>query len=288
MRTNQKYFACVDSEGRLAPNFICTANIDALDGGAGIVAGNRKVLAARLADAKFFWEQDLKVPLAEQAKKLEGIVFHEKLGTVADKVERVANLARWLVDEGIDAPSPQRGEGWVRGSEPQASADPSTSATLTQPVRSSDRLPDDHQNDRAPSRERALLAALAEQAARLCKADLVTGMVGEFPELQGVMGGYYARAEGLPDEVADAIRDHYKPVGQSDDVPTAPVTVAVSLADKLDTLVGFFAAGEVPTGSRDPFALRRAALAVTALIFTAGTRLRLLGAFDETARILIS
>jgi glycyl-tRNA synthetase beta chain len=214
-RVNQKYFVCHDSNGKLANAFVCTANIDAHDGGAAIVAGNEKVLAARLSDAKFFWEQDLKVALDDQATKLAQITFHEKLGSVADKVERVAKLARWLVEEGI-----------VKG----ANADD------------------------------------AERAARLCKADLVTGMVGEFPELQGLMGGYYARAQGETDAVADAVRDHYKPVGQGDDVPTAPVTVAVSLADKLDTLAQFFAAGMPPTGSKDPFALRRAAISFLSLL----------------------
>ncbi|RRQ52598.1 glycine--tRNA ligase subunit beta [Sphingorhabdus wooponensis] len=214
-RVNQKYFVCHDSTGKLANAFVCTANIDAHDGGAAIVAGNEKVLAARLSDAKFFWEQDLKVALDSQAQKLAQITFHEKLGSVADKVERVAKLARWLAEEGI-----------VKG----ATAD------------------------------------AAERAARLCKADLVTGMVGEFPELQGIMGGYYARAQGESDAVADAIRDHYKPVGQGDDVPNAPVTVAVSLADKLDTLAQFFAAGMPPTGSKDPFALRRAAIGFLSLL----------------------
>ena len=248
--------------GGLAPNFICTANIEPTDGGAAIAAGNAKVLAARLSDAKFFWEQDLKVPLEEQAKKLDQIVFHEKLGTVADKVERVAKLARWLVEEGIVTaePSPRRGEGRVRGSEAQPSVPTSPLEALTQP---------------SPERERALLADMAEQAARLCKADLVTGMVGEFPELQGIMGGYYARAQRLPDAVADAIRDHYKPVGQGDDVPTAPVTVAVSLADKLDTLVSFFIEDERPTGSKDPYALRRAAISVISLLLENQIRLSL-------------
>jgi len=213
-RVNQKYFVC-EADGRLANAFVCTANIEASDGGEAIVAGNRKVLAARLSDARFFWDTDRKTTLAEQAKKLERITFHEKLGTVADKVERVAKLAEWLASEGI-----------------VPNCDPT----------------------------------LARRAAELCKADLVTEMVGEFPELQGLMGGYYARAEGLPDAVADAIRDHYKPVGQGDEVPTAPVAVAVSLADKLDTLVGFFAASMPPTGSRDPFALRRAELAKQRLI----------------------
>jgi glycyl-tRNA synthetase beta chain len=214
MRTNQKYFACLDEEANLAPAFVCVANVSASDGGAAIVEGNRRVLAARLADARFFWEQDLKVPLEEQAQKLDGIVFHEKLGTVADKVERIAKLARWLVESGV------------------VKAD----------------------------------ANQVERASRLAKADLVTGMVGEFPELQGVIGGYLAEAQGEPKVVAAAIRDHYKPVGQGDYVPTAPVTVAVALADKLDSLVGFFQFGEKPTGSKDPFALRRAAIGILSLI----------------------
>ncbi|MDF2493078.1 glycine--tRNA ligase subunit beta [Sphingomonas sp.] len=220
-RVNQKYFVCRDAGGKLANAFVCTSNIDAADGGERIVEGNRKVLAARLSDARFFYETDLKVPLADQAKKLEKIIFHEKLGTVADKVDRVAKLARWLAEEGI-----------VKGADPE----------------------------------------LAERAARLAKADLVTGMVGEFPELQGLMGGYYAAAQGEPVEVAEAIRDHYKPVGQGDDVPTAPVTVAVSLADKLDSITQFFGADLKPSGSKDPFALRRSALGILALILDNGLR----------------
>ncbi len=217
MRTNQKYFACTNDEGLLAPAFVCVANIDASDGGEAIAEGNARVLAARLADARFFWEQDLKVPLEEQAKKLGGIVFHEKLGTVADKVERVAKLARWLVEEGI-----------VKGAEP------------------------DH----------------IERAARLAKADLVTGMVGEFPELQGVIGGYLAEAQDEPKAVADAIRDHYG-------TPSAPASVAVALADKLDTICAFFAIDLKPTGSKDPFALRRAAISSIELIVGNGLRLSL-------------
>ena len=222
MRTNQKYFACTDGDGALVPAFVCVANIDAKDGGAAIIEGNRRVLAARLADARFFWEQDLKVPLEEQAKKLDGIVFHDKLGTVADKVERVAKLASWLCSEGIVPPTAHM------------------------------------------SKEE--LADAAATAARLCKADLVTGLVGEFPELQGIVGGQIAHCQGHSQHISDAIRDHYKPVGQGDDVPTAPVTVAVALADKLDTLRSFFAIDEKPTGSRDPYALRRAALGAIQLI----------------------
>jgi glycyl-tRNA synthetase beta chain len=244
-RVNQKYFVCRDSADALAPAFVCTANIVANDGGAAIVAGNEKVLSARLSDAKFFWETDLKVPLADQAAKLGQITFHEKLGTVADKVERVAKLARWLVDEGIVAPLPLAG-GAGGGSEVAPSSDTPTPN---------------------PSRKReGNLATLADRAARLCKADLVTGSVGEFPELQGIMGGHLARAQDEGPSVADAIRDHYKPVGHGDDVPTAPVTVAVSLADKLDTLLSFFGIDVRPTGSKDPFALRRAALGIIALV----------------------
>ncbi|WP_298466379.1 glycine--tRNA ligase subunit beta [uncultured Erythrobacter sp.] len=222
-RVNQKYFVCEDAGKKLANAFICTANIDAVDP-AVVVDGNRKVLAARLSDARFFWELDQKTTLAEHAQKLERITFHEKLGTVADKVDRVAKLASWLV---FDAKEPNG----------------------------------DHQ--------------LTRQAADLCKADLVTEMVGEFPELQGLMGGYYAEKEGLPQEVSDAIRDHYKPVGLGDDVPTAPTTVAVSLADKLDNLLSFFKIDILPTGSKDPFALRRAALGYIRLVQTNGLKLSL-------------
>jgi len=236
-RVNQKYFVCRDAAGALANAFVCTANIEATDGGAKIVEGNRKVLAARLADARFFYETDLKTRLEDLRPKLDQIVFHEQLGTVADKVDRVARLARWLVEQGIvTSLSATEGEG--------------------------------------PS-----LADMAERAARLAKAGLVAGMVGEFPELQGLMGGYYAAAQDEPRAVADAIRDHYKPVGQGDAVPTAPVTVAVSLADKLDTLAAFFAIGELPTGSKDPFALRRAALGVILLIERSQLRFGMLAPF---------
>lgn len=256
-RVNQKYFVCQDADGKLANAFVCTANIAASDGGAKIVEGNRKVLAARLADARFFYETDLKTSLEEQAKKLDKIVFHEKLGTVADKVDRVAKLARWLVEEGIVG----SGDG---------GSSPSTATTSVHPGEgrgpASDAPTLDPGLRRGSAEAREHLATLAERAARLAKADLVTGMVGEFPELQGLMGGYYAAAQGEDPQVAEAIRDHYKPVGQGDDVPTAPVTVAVSLADKLDTLATFYWAQMPPTGSKDPFALRRSALAVIALV----------------------
>ena len=210
-RVNQKYFVVNDATGKLANGFVCTANIDAVDGGAEIIAGNGKVLAARLSDARFFWELDQKKTLAQHAEKLANITFHERLGTVADKVERVAKLARWLVEVGIVPNQPRRSKAG-----PGATVGPWIL-------------------DDSRAAERAELADFAELAARYAKADLVTEMVGEFPELQGLMGGYYARAKNLPDAVSDAIQDHYKPVGQSDDVPTAPVTVAVALADKLET-----------------------------------------------------
>ena len=236
MRTNQKYFACLDSDGNLAPNFVCTANIEAGDGGAAIVAGNERVLSARLADAKFFWEQDLRIPLEEQRKKLAGIVFHEKLGTVADKALRVEKLAQWLVKERL-----------ISGA----------------------------------GRDEV------QAAARLAKADLVTQSVGEFPELQGTLGAYLARAQGQPDAVADAIRDHYRPGGQGDDVPSGPVTVAVNIADRLDTLVSFFSIGEKPTGSRDPFALRRAALSFLQILTRTGLRIPLADLLVQAAVLLI-
>ncbi|MEH6807855.1 MAG: glycine--tRNA ligase subunit beta [Hyphomonas oceanitis] len=227
MRTHQKYFAVNDAKsGKLAPHFIVVANIDASDGGKQIAAGNARVLSARLSDARFFWEKDKATPLDEMAKKLSTIEFKAKLGSLADKVERVAALARELA--------------------PAVGAD----------------------------------ADLAERAARLCKADLVSEMVGEFPELQGVMGRYYALEAGEPASVADAIRDHYKPQGPSDAVPTDPVSMAVALADKLDTLVGFWAIDEKPTGSKDPFALRRAALGVVRIVLENSLRVGLRHPFD--------
>ena len=272
-RVNQKYFVCHDKAGKLANAFVCTANINAHDNGAAIVAGNEKVLAARLSDAKFFWEQDLKVALDDQAKKLAQITFHEKLGSVANKVERVAKLARWLVEERIVKSSPERGGG-ARVASDGGGDSPSTSLDADNPLH--------HPSDGPAPHAWEELADQAERAARLCKADLVTGMVGEFPELQGIMGGYYARAQGESDAVADAIRDHYKPVGQGDDVPTAPVTVAVSLADKLDTLAQFFAAGMPPTGSKDPFALRRAAIGFLSLLLQNDLRCSLKGMLVAT------
>jgi glycyl-tRNA synthetase beta chain len=210
MRTHQKYFAVRDParEG-LAPHFITIANVQAADGGKVIAEGNAKVLSARLSDARFFWDEDQGAEKFDAwLDKLNGVTFHAKLGTMAERVQRIAALAREIA--------------------PLVGADPDK----------------------------------AEQAARLAKADLASLMVGEFPELQGLMGGYYARAAGLDAEIADAIRDHYKPQGPADAVPTAPLSVAVALADKLDTLVGFFAIDEKPTGSKDPYALRRAALGV--------------------------
>ncbi len=222
MKANQKYFACRTADGRLAPAFVCVANIEAPDGGRTIVAGNERVLAARLSDARFFWEQDLQVPLERRAEKLAGIVFHEKLGTYADRVERVAHLARWLAQEGT-----------VPGADP----------------------------------------ALAERAARLAKADLVTGTVGEFPELQGIIGGHLAQAQGEAPEVVAAIRDQYRPAGPADAVPDQPVSVALGIAERLADLGAFFAVGEVPTGSRDPLALRRAALGLIRLLTANAIRL---------------
>ncbi|HVJ35092.1 MAG TPA: glycine--tRNA ligase subunit beta [Terriglobia bacterium] len=221
MRTHQKYFAVEQTNGKLAPHFLVVANITAADGGAQIIAGNERVLRARLSDAQFFWHYDQKIKLADRLSGLDTVTYHAKLGTVGQKVERNTALAVELAREiGADT-------------------------------------------------------ADTKLAAQLAKADLTSGMVGEFPELQGIMGRYYAQLEKLPEDVADALADHYKPLGPNDRVPAAPVSVAVALADKLDTLVGFFAVDEKPTGSKDPFALRRAALGVIRLIVENKLRLRL-------------
>lgn len=214
MKKDQKYFVTRDpATGKLANKFIFTANIEPSDDGSAVTGGNERVLAARLADARFFYEQDLKTKLEDNLPALEGIVFHKDLGTVAERVERIKKLSRYLADfiPGCDADE-------------------------------------------------------AERAASLCKADLVSGMVNEFASLQGVMGRYYALEQGESNAVADAIRDHYAPLGPDDACPTAPVSIAVALAEKLDTLVGFFAIDQKPTGSKDPYALRRAALGVVRLI----------------------
>ncbi|NQV57889.1 MAG: glycine--tRNA ligase subunit beta, partial [Rhodospirillales bacterium] len=225
MRKNQKYFALEDASGKLAPKFITVANKETPDGGAAIIAGNERVLRARLADAKFFWDQDRKETLASRTPQLRDITFHAKLGSLDEKIDRVQALAVDLA-EGIGADKDK--------------------------VRS---------------------------AARLAKADLVTGMVTEFPEVQGIMGRYYALADGEAPEVADAIAEHYSPQGPSDACPTAPVSVAIALADKIDTLVGFWAIDEKPTGSKDPFALRRAALGVIRLVMENKLRAPLLETF---------
>jgi glycyl-tRNA synthetase beta chain len=226
MRTNQKYLALRTREGGLARRFVLVANMEASDGGAAIVAGNERVLRARLWDARFFWEQDRKASLESRLPELDRMVFHAELGSQGQRVERLVALSGALVP-------------FVPGAD----------------------------------------RTLAERAALLAKADLVTGMVGEFPELQGIIGDYYARAQGEPAEVATAIRDHYAPKGPDDACPSAPASVVVALADKLDMLAGFFGAGIRPTGSKDPFALRRAGLGIIRLILDNRLRLPLRGAF---------
>ncbi len=228
MRAHQKYFALHDKKGKLAPRFIVVANIEAKDGGKAIIAGNERVLRARLADAQFFWDQDTKRKLEDRVPMdvkildapvavgtVDQIVFHSALGSLLAKTYRLETLSEKISER---IPGAERKKGRVR------------------------------------------------RAARLAKADLVTGMVGEFPELQGVMGYYYAATDGEAQEVAVAIADHYAPQGPADECPEAPVSVALALADKIDTLVGFFAIDEKPTGSKDPFALRRATLGVIRLI----------------------
>jgi glycyl-tRNA synthetase beta chain len=226
IRVNQKCFVLKRHDGALSNRFILVANIEASDHGATIIAGNERVIAARLSDAKFFYETDLKTKLEDRLPKLDKIVFHEKLGTQGERVKRIAALAKELA--------------------PLVGAD----------------------------------EGMAERAATLAKADLVTEMVGEFPELQGLMGRYYATARGEYASVAAACEEHYKPQGPSDRVPSDPVSIAVALADKIDTLVGFWAIDEKPTGSKDPYALRRAALGAIRLILENGLRLKLIGLFE--------
>jgi glycyl-tRNA synthetase beta chain len=227
MRAHQKYFSLHDVHGNFAARFGLVANLRAKDGGKAIIAGNERVLRARLSDARFFWDQDRKVKLEARIDALKSITFHAKLGTQYERVERIERLARTIA--------------------PLVGAKPDEAA----------------------------------RAARLAKADLTTGMVGEFPELQGVMGRYYARdIDKASDAVADAIRDHYRPQGPTDDVPTAPVSIAVALADKLDMLVGFWAIDEKPTGSKDPFALRRAAIGFIRTILDQDARISLQSAFE--------
>lgn len=220
MRVNQRYFAVRGPFGA-APHFAFVANVPGSDGGHAIVAGNERVLRARFADARHFWDLDRKATLASRVAALDGVTFHAKLGSQGARVRRIEALAEYLA--------------------PMLQADP----------------------------------LLARRAAHLCKADLTTGMVGEFPELQGVMGGYYARHDGEEPCVAEAIAQHYQPKGPSDAVPEHPVAIGVALADKLDQIVAFFGAGEKPTGSGDPFALRRAALGVIRIIRERGLRLAL-------------
>ena len=212
MKSHQKYFSVVDGAGKLANVFIFVSNMKADDGGAKIIDGNERVLRARLADTKFFWDQDLKVRLEDRLPALDDIVFHAKLGTVGERVKRLVELSGYIADK-IGADVEQ-----------------------------------------------------AKRAAQLCKADLVSGMVGEFADLQGLMGKYYAQKQGETPEVANAIAEHYSPKGPGDICPSAPVSVAVALAEKMDTLAGFFVLEEQPTGSKDPFALRRAALGVLTII----------------------
>ncbi len=229
MRTHQKYFSCMQSDGTPAPRFLFVANnIAAADQGKSIIAGNERVLRARLADARFFWDQDRRVPLASRIEVLSQRVFHAKLGSLFDKVARMDRLAEFLADYVPSA-------------------------------------------DRERSR----------RAVKLAKADLSTGMVGEFPELQGVIGRYYALHDGEDRAVADAIAEHYRPAGPNDACPTAPVSIVAALADKIDSLVAFFSIGEKPTGSRDPFALRRAALGIIRLVVENRLRVPLAAAFKH-------
>jgi glycyl-tRNA synthetase beta chain len=231
IRNNQKCFVLRDPQtAKLVNKFIVVANEEAADGGKAIIAGNERVIRARLSDAKFFYETDLKTRLEDRLPKFEQIIFHEKLGTQAQRIARITSLAGQLA-----------------------------------PIVDADRVK-------------------AERAAQLCKTDLQTEVVGEFPELQGLMGRYYAEAQDEDEAVAHAIEDHYKPKGPDDLVPSDPVSIAVALADKLDTLVGFWTIDEKPTGSKDPYALRRAALGVIRMVIDNKLRLPLTDVFQKAVK----
>jgi glycyl-tRNA synthetase beta chain len=233
MRANQKYFSLRRPDGGAAPRFAVVANIEATDGGAAVVAGNERVLRARLSDARFFWDLDRKQKLEDFLPRLDKVTFFERLGTQGDRVRRLERLAEAVA--------------------PHAGADP----------------------------------ALAKRAAQLAKADLASGMVGEFPELQGVMGRYYALHNGEDPRIAAAVGAHYRPLGPTDNVPNEPVAVTVALADKLDQLASFFALRERPTGSGDPYALRRAALGVVRLLRENGVRLPIRGILMQHHRAVM-
>jgi len=233
IRNNQKCFVVRDpAHARLANKFILVANIEASDGGKAIVAGNERVIRARLSDAKFFYETDLKTRLEDRLPKFDQIVFHEKLGTQAERIARIERLAAEIA--------------------PLVKAD----------------------------------VAKVKRAAKLCKADLLTEVVGEFPETQGLMGKYYAEEQGEDEAVAHACEDHYKPKGPDDLVPADPVSIAVALADKIDTLVGFWCIDEKPTGSKDPYALRRAALGVIRIILDNALRIGMVAAVERGMKVL--
>lgn len=233
MRSHQKYFSTLSKDGKLANRFIVVANTKTKDGGKQVVAGNERVLRARLSDAKFFWDQDRSQTLESRVEALKDRVFHAKLGNLFEKITRVQSMAGIIADE--------------------------IGVTEIDPV---------------------------WRAAELAKADLSTGMVGEFPELQGIMGRYYAQHDGEDAAVADAVAEHYSPLGPNDTCPTQPVSICVALADKIDTLVGFFAIDEKPTGSKDPYALRRAALGVIRLILENNLRVPLRDVFENAHSLM--
>jgi len=252
IRNNQKCFVLRDPRtSQLVDKFILVANIEAEDGGKAIITGNERVIRARLADAKFFYDTDLKTRLEDRLPKFEHIVFHEKLGTQAERIARIERLADEIALTLSSRPEFFSGQ------------------TLS---------PDDLQREQDTYRRQV------RRAARLAKADLLTEVVGEFPELQGLMGKYYALAQGEDASVAAACEEHYRPLGPNDRVPTDPVSVAVALADKIDTLVGFWSIDEKPTGSKDPYALRRAALGVIRIVLTSNLKLSPRGMFEMHVR----
>ncbi len=244
MRSHQKYFSTLSRDGKLANKFIVVANTETKDGGTQVVAGNERVLRARLSDAKFFWDQDRAQTLESRADALKDRIFHAKLGNLLEKVNRINGQATGFIGQVVA------------------------------------------NSYRVGPEEIHRFIENSGRAARLAKADLSTGMVGEFPELQGIMGRYYAQHDGEDAAVADAVAEHYSPLGPNDTCPTQPVSVCVALADKIDTLVGFFAIDERPTGSKDPYALRRAALGVIRLVLENNLRVPLRDVFENAHSLM--
>ncbi|MCK5295565.1 MAG: glycine--tRNA ligase subunit beta, partial [Alphaproteobacteria bacterium] len=273
MKKHQKYFSVTDKEGSLAPYFMFVSNMETEDGGKAITAGNERVLRARLSDAKFFWDNDRKAKLETRVEKLKDRIFHAKLGTDYERVQRIIKLAEYVA-------KPVRVSLLIENSVKKNRSEEEL-LKIEQWQRNNKKFDQEsHEGCMSYKGKFINVESCSRRAAELCKADLSTEMVGEFPDLQGTMGKYYAIEDKEEEAVSDAIEEHYSPLGPNDKCPSAPVSVSVALADKIDSLVGFWRIDMKPTGSKDPYALRRAALGVIRLIRENGLRFDLKEIFD--------